>query len=320
MTTTMNEHLDRYLAQREAFGTGLSRRPVRDLGNFAAFATAKGQSHITTALYQRWQEQSARVSQKTWSNRLSHVWVFARWLQSLEPACEIPPRGLVQGHYRRPAPYIYSDEEIIKIVREASKLPSANGLRGITCSTLLGLLAATGLRHGEALGLDDGDVDTDECVIHVRKSKNGSERAIPITSCTAERLVGYQILRDRVWGVSSERAFFRSWLSDRRLQGQDGRRIFARVGQIIGLREKRSDGRTGKGPRIHDLRHTFATRTIIRWLRTGRNPDHEIYKLTTFLGHKLPCYTYWYLEAVPEIMTLTMRQAEKAIGYGREDS
>ena len=315
--TTMNEHLDRYLAQREAFGTGLSRGPVRDLRTFAAFAAAEGQGHITTALCQRWQEQTAPACQSTWSSRLAHVRVFARWLQSLEPACEIPPKRLVSGCIRRPAPYIYSDEEIIKLVREASKLPSENGMRGPTCSTLFGLLAVTGLRHGEALGLDDGDVDTDEGVIHVRHCKNGSERVIPISSCTAERLRDYLILRNRVWGVSSERAFFRSWTNGGRLKGTSSRRNFARLGQAIGLREKQSSRKHGIGPRLHDLRHTFATRTIIGWLRTGRNPDHEIHKLTTFLGHKQTCDTYWYLEAVPEIMTLTMRQAETVIGYGR---
>lgn len=318
--TTMNEHLDRYLAQREAFGTGLSRRPVRDLGNFAAFATAEGQSHITTALYQRWQEQSARVSQKTWSSRLAHVRVFARWLQGLEPACEIPPRGLVQGHYRRPAPYIYSDEEITKLVTSAFELPSASGLRGPTCSTLFGLLSVTGLRVGEALGLDDGDVDTEGRVLHVKHGKNGNQRVIPISSCTAERLSDYKNLRDNVLGTSTEQAVFRSWKSGQRLPFMTVEYSFVRLSQVIGLREKPSDGGYGKGPRLHDLRHTFATRTIIGWLRTGLNPDHEIYKLTTFLGHKLPCYTYWYLEAVPEILTMTMRQAEKAIGYGREDS
>ncbi len=316
--TTMNEHLERYLAQREAFGTGLSCRPVRDLSNFAAFATAEGQSHITTSLFQRWQEQSAQVSQQTWSKRLSHVRVFARWLQSLEPACEIPQRGLVQGRYRRPAPYIYSDEEITKLVTGALELPSPNGLRGATCSTLFGLLSVTGLRLGEALGLDDGDVDTDEYMIHVRHGKNGNERVIPITSCTAERLIEYQILRGTILGVSSERALFRSWTDGRRLNGSTGRRNFAHLSQAIGLREKQSSYRHGIGPRLHDLRHTFATRTIIGWLCTGHNPDHEIYKLTTFLGHKETCDTYWYLEAVPEIMTLTMRQAENIIGYGRD--
>ena len=315
--TTMNGHLDRYLAQREAFGTGLSYDSIRHLRPFATYATSEGQSHITTELFLRWKEESGFEGHQAWSKRLSHVRVFARWLQSLEPMCEIPPRGLISVRIRRPAPYIYSDEEIIKIVREASKVPSANGLRGITCSTLFGLLAVTGLRHGEALGLDDGDVTTDECVIHVRHSKNGCERVIPITPCTAERLVGYQLLRNRVLGVSSERALFRSWISGRRLNGSASRRCFARVGQAIGLRDKPTNGGCGTGPRVHDLRHTFATRTIIGWLRTGRNPDHEIHKLTTFLGHKKPEHTYWYLEAVPEIMTLTMRQGEKVIGYGR---
>ncbi len=140
---------------------------------------------------------------------------------------------------------------------------------------------------------------------------------IPITPYTAERLVRYQLLWNRVLGVSSERALFRSWISGRRLVRKTSAKNFARVGQAIGLRDKPKNGGCGTGPLVHDLRHIFATRTIIGWLRTGRNPDHEIHKLTTFLGHKKPEHTYWYLEAVPEIMTLTMRQDEKVIGYGR---
>lgn len=315
--TTMNEHLARYLAQREVFGTGLSHGSVTILKSFAAYVASEGQSHITTSLFLRWQEYSAQVSEQTRLTRLSHVRVFARWLQSLEPACEIPPRGLVQGHYRRPAPYIYSDEEITQIVRKASELPSANGLRGITCSTLFGLLAVTGLRIGEALGLEDGDVDVEEGVIHIRHGKSDRDRVIPVTSCTGEQLVAYRKARDEILGASTEQSLFRSWISGRRLRHATSYNNFTRLAQIIGLRGKRSDVRHGTGPRLHDLRHTFATRTIIEWLRTGRNPDHEIYKLTTFLGHKKPAYTYWYLEAVPEIMTLTMRQAETGIGYGR---
>ena len=316
--TTMNEHLERYLAQREAFGTGLSYSAENVLRNFAAFATTVGQGHVTTDLFLCWKEQCPPAGTNAWSRKLSHVRVFARWLQSLDPACEVPPKGLMPKNNRRPVPYIYSDEEITTIVTEAVNLPSVNGLRGPTCSTLFGLLAVTGLRPGEAIGLDDGDVDITEGVLHVRYGKNGNQRVIPITPCTAERLVTYQRLRDNVLIVTSETSLFRSWQSGRRIGRSVVKENFVRVGQNIGLREKPLDKSHGTGPRLYDLRHTFATRTIIEWLRTGRDPDREIYKLTNFLGHRRPSDTFWYLEAVPEIMILTMRQAENVIGYGRE--
>ncbi len=315
--TTMNEHLNRYLAQREHFGTGLSYSAVNCLKNFTAFATADRQSHVTTELFLRWTEQSEPVSNKTLSKKLSFIRVFARWLQSFEAACEVPPRGLFPRTNRRPMPYIYSDEEIAKIIAEAAKLPSYTDLRGPTCSMLFGLLATTGLRIGEALGLDDGDVDTEDCLIHVKHGKNGEQRLVPITSCTAERLEAYQKLRDRVWGVTTEQALFRSWKWGQRLAHGVVEDNFAWVCMKTGVRAKRQDKLSGTGPRLHDLRHTFATRTIIDWLRTGRHIDRELYKLSIFLGHKNLGCTYWYVEAVPEVMVLIMQRAEGLIGKGR---
>ena len=166
---------------------------------------------------------------------------------------------------------------------------------------LFGLLATTRLRLGEALGLDDGDVDTGEGSIHVTHGKNGAQLLVPIVSCTAERLVAYQKVRDRVWGMTTEQALFRSWKGGQRL--------------VHGAVE---DKWVGTGSHWHDLRHTFATRTIIDGLRTGRHSDQELSKLSTFLGPKNPGNTYWYVEAMPEVMVLIMQRAEGLIGKGRE--
>ena len=214
-------------------------------------------------------------------------------------------------------PSIYSDEEIAKIIAEATKLPSYTDLRGPTCSMLFGLLATTGLRLGEALGLDDGDVDTEDGLIHVKHGKNGEQRLVPITSCTAERLVDCQKLRDRVWGVTTEQALFRSWKGRQRLAHGVVESNFARLCMKTGVRAKRQEKRSGTGPRWHDLRYTFATRTIIDGLRTGRHIDRELSKLAIFLGPKNLGCTYWYVEAVPEVMVLIMPRAEGLIGKGR---
>ena len=315
--TTMNEHLDQYLAQREALGTGLSSRSSRELKYFADFAMTEGQSYVTDDLFLRWKDYSATVGRKRIAYSVSTVRVFAKWLQAIEPLCEVPSKNVILIKKKRQPPYIYKNEEIANIVTEAAELPSYNGLRGPTYAVLFGLLAVTGLRVGEALGLDDSDVDTNECVLHIKHGKNGDQRLIPITSCTAERLVAYQRVRDGVWGGTTEQSFFRSWKSGQRIGYGTTQSNFAWLGQKIGLREKRQDRLTGTGPRLHDLRHTFATRTIISWLRKGYNIDREIYKLSTFLGHTCPSSTYWYLEAVPEIMALTMRRAEGLFDSGR---
>lgn len=239
---TMKEHLERYLAQREAFGTGLSYSTVCGLKRFTSFATVEDQSYVTAQLFLRWKEQSEPLCNNSLLKRLSDIRVFARWLQSLEPLCEVPPLKLISGRDKRSSPYISSDEEITKLVTSAFELPSASGLRGPTCSTLFGLLSVTGLRLGEALGLDDGDVDTEGRVLHVKHGKNGPQRVLPITSCTAERLSDDKNLRDNILGMSTEQALFRSWKSGQRLPVMTVEYNFVRLSQVIGLREKPSDG------------------------------------------------------------------------------
>lgn len=193
------ERVEQHLAQRKAFGAGLSPGAVRELKAFAAFAANGDAGRVTTALFLDWKDQRpGAASRQTWSYRLSHVRAFARWLKSLEPRTEVPPHGLIRRNRKRPQPHIHTDEELADIVAAASRLPSSLGLRGPTCATLFGLLAVTGLRIGEAVGLDDGDVDTREAVLQVRHAKNNRRRTVPITACAAGRLVGYRSLRDRI--------------------------------------------------------------------------------------------------------------------------
>ena len=310
------ERVEQYLFQREALGTGLSPSPVNELRRFAAFADDAGAGLVTTRLFLDWKtRRPGAASRQSWSYRLSHVRTFARWLQSLEPATEVPPQGLVPRGRSRPRPYIYTDDEIAGLVAGAARLPSPSGLRGPTYATLFGLLAVTGLRVGETLALDDGDIDTGGAVVDVRHAKNGRNRILPIARCTADRLAEYRSLRDRALDVLDSPAFF---------VGERGRRVriataednFARVSQAIGLREPPPSGRRGTGPRLHDLRHTMAVRTLIDWYRSGADPDREMYKLSTWLGHASPDETYWYLEAVPELLDLATRRAELAITRG----
>jgi integrase len=222
---------------------------------------------------------------------------------------------LIAGKLRRTRPYIYSDAEVAAIVTHAAKLPSRYGLRGWTCSTLFGLIAITGLRINEALKLDEDDVDLDDGVITARFAKNGKARFVPISPGSVARLGAYRAERTRLLGTTIG-AFFRN---------DDGRRPtsdwaehnFARVSQEIGLRETQRFGRDGRGPRIHDLRHTFAVKTIIDWYRKGLDPDREMLKLSTYLGHVTPDHTYWYIEAVPELLQLAAVRAERALMEGQ---
>ena len=310
------ERVELYLFRREALGTGLSPSPVHELRRFAVFADDAGARHVTTELFLDWKaRRPGAASRQTWFYRLSHVRTFARWLQSLEPGTEVPPQGLIPRGRSRPRPYIYTDDEIAGVVAGAARLPSPRGMRGPTYATLFGLLAVTGLRVGETLALNDDDVDTSEAVVHVRHAKNGRNRILPIAWCTADRLAEYRSLRDRVLHVIDTPAFF---------VGERGQRVriataennFAWVSQEIGLRKPQPSGRRGTGPRLHDLRHTMAVRTFIDWYRSGVDPDREMYKLSTWLGHASPAETYWYLEAVPELLELATQRAERVVAQG----
>ncbi|MGH6837505.1 MAG: tyrosine-type recombinase/integrase [Methylocella sp.] len=305
--SALSRELDRYLTIRRSLGYELDTAE-RILRRFIAFAEQQGADHISTDLFLRWQNAFGRANRQTWAGRLGIVRLFAQWLHGINPGHEVPPQALIPSRYRRTRPYIYSDEEIRRIIDAAAALPSINGIRALTCSTLFGLIAVTGLRISEAISLDVGDVDLETGVITLRRGKLGKTRLLPLSDSTTARLTAYAKERDRLLGARPE-SFF---VSERGERPTDcGTRYnFASVCQIIGLRPAEKFNRHGCGPRIHDLRHTFAVRTLVDWYRTGKDPAREMIKLTTYLGHSDPAHTYWYIEAVPELLELASRRAE----------
>jgi integrase len=232
-------------------------------------------------------------------------------MHGIDQRHEVPPQALIPGRQRRPRPYIYSEEEIRCIVEAAAELPSINGIRALTCSTLFGLIAVTGLRVSEALSFDVADVDLEAGLLTLRRGKLGKARLLPVSDSTTIRLFAYAKERDRLLG-GPPKPFF---VSDRgrRLTDCGARYSFAAVCQTIGLRPAEKFGRHGHGPRIHDLRHTFAVRTLVNWYRTGKDPAREMIQLATYLGHANPAHTYWYIEAVPELLDLASRRAESEV-------
>jgi len=237
---------------------------------------------------------------------------FAQWLHGLDPRHEVPPPDLLPHCSRRQRPFIYSQDQIRRIVEAAAELPSQNGIRSLTYPILFGLIAVTGLRVSEALSLGVGDIDLRAGVITVLHGKFGKERLVPVAETTRLRLRDYASERDRLLGRRPP-TFFVSDKGDP-LTDCAARYNFAHVCQAIGLREPQRFNRHGRGPRIHDLRHSFAVHTLIGWYRTGQDPDREMIKLITYLGHSTPAHTYWYIEAVPELLELASRRAETSLG------
>lgn len=207
MIKSITQYVEQYLYQRQYLGTALSSSAVRELHNFASFADDRGAKTVTSNLFLDWKQHYGSASTQSWAGRLSHVRTFARWLQSIDPNTEVMPMGLVPRHRRRPQPYIYTDEQIAQIVNRTMQLESPSGLRGVSYATLFGLIAATGLRISEALGLDDSDVDTEAGVLQFRSAKNTCSRVIAVSPSTAARLAEYRSFRDRFSDSCKDAAF-----------------------------------------------------------------------------------------------------------------
>src|ERR1051325_2069042 len=304
----LHEAVTQYLQLRRNLGY-LLREPGRMLYSFAALAERQKASHITVDLALRWAQQPADASPATWAVRLQTVRRFAIWLSATDPRTEVPPLGLLRGRYERKRPYIYSDAEIANLVRTAGQLPSGAGLKGRTLATIFGLLAVTGMRISEALALDRQDVDLPEGILRIRRSKFGKSRLVAVHESTRQILVDYARERDRVVPRPTGAAFFLCEGGGRVTQWSC-RYNFAKVSRQVGLRLATKDRRHGHGPRLHDMRHRFAACTLLNWYRAGVDVEREIPKLAIYLGHVHINETYWYLEAVPELLELASCRLE----------
>jgi integrase len=307
---TLREASEQYLRLRRELGYKL-REPAGLLRNFVAFAEREGADHVSTDLALRWAQQSPGAQPATWAGRLGVVRRFAVWLSAKDRRTEVPPAGLLPCRYRRKRPYLYSDKEIENIVRAAGRLPSAAGLKGRTFATIFGLLAVTGLRVSEALALDRQDVDLKEGILRVRRTKFGKSRLVAVHESTRQILADYARARDRVVQRPATEAFFLSERG-RRVTEWAARYNFAKVSREVGLRAATTNCRHGRGPRLHDMRHRFAICTLLGWYRAGTDVEREIPKLATYLGHVHVNETYWYLEAIPELLELATRRLESA--------
>ena len=314
--STIREALTQYIALRRALGSKLAE-PAKTLGQFLDFLEREGSECITSALALRWAMEPKNVQRATWARRLSMVRQFAAWLSTIDSRTEVPPHRLLTARRRRNTPHIFTEQEIGRLMAEAGHLESSTGLRALTYTTLIGLLVATGLRPGEALALDRSDVDLDNGILSIRQTKFGKSRFVPVSDSTRAALKNYATKRDILDARHRTDAFL---VSERgaRLSGSAARRTFANISRAVGVRADTGTRRIGRGPRLQDFRHRFATRKLIEWYRSGLDVGRELPKLTTYLGHVDVAHTYWYLEAVPELLQLaTERLGGRRAGGGK---
>lgn len=300
---TLREALTSYLRLRRQLGFEMPQ-DGRLLEGFVGFLERAGAERITTELALQWARMPAHAHPHYWHQRLSVVRGFARHLATIDPASEVPSKDLLPSHRPRIAPYIYTEQEIEALMAAAGKLKPS--LRAARHRTLIGLLAVTGMRPGEALALDRHDVDLRRGLVHVRAGKQHKQREVPLHPSTVRALRDYTRLRDTRFPAPSTPAFFIG-ARGRRMPRGELNRTFTSLIRDTGL-----DGRGARArPRPHDLRHALAVHTILDWLDAGENIDRRMPLLSAFLGHVDPASSYWYLEAVPELLERVSRRLEQ---------
>lgn len=309
---TLRRAVQEYLSLRRSLGFKL-HKTGKALLDFVTFMEQHRASYITQALALAWAQQPLNVQPAHWAQRLSFVRGFARHRSATDPRTQIPPQGLLPFHPKRARPYLYSDHEIQSLLRAALKMPcryERSELQPWTYYCLFGLLSVSGLRVGEARNLELKDVDLKAAVLTIRGAKFGKSRLVPLHATTCKVLADYITRRNRHWAgrpVSSY-LFVSSW--GNRLDDGAIHRTFYALSRQIGLRGV-SDSH---GPRLQDMRHAFATNTLVRWYKSHQDPERRLPILSAYLGHVHVADTQWYLSASPELMREAMRRLEHRWG------
>lgn len=300
--SALHQACDDYLALRRALGFKLKRHG-RLPPDLVAHLHAAGETTVTIRLALEWATQPAGHPQE-WAVRLSIVRGFARYLRTLDGRAEVPPADLLPRCRRRPTPYLYSDAEIVALLAATGTLRFP--LTRATYRTLIGLLAVSGMRVGEAIGLDRADVDFSTGCVTVRGGKFGASRELPLHTSTLRALWEYSTVRDRRWPRPTSPAFFLS-AAGTRLFYANVYKTFRGLLEEADLRQVAASSR----PRIHSLRHTFAVTTLSDWYRADLDVPALMPRLSGYLGHAAPAWTFWYLQATPELLGLAAERLER---------
>jgi integrase/recombinase XerD len=302
MTAALHDALGDYLTMRRALGYRLVR-PEKLRNQFLDHIDAAGATTVTSDAALAWSCLPAGGDVNWWAYRLSVLRGFATYLYTLDPTTEIPATDLLPWRARRASPYLYSTADIAALLTAAQSLSTP--LRRATIATLIGLLAVTGMRVGEAIALDRADLDKQHGLLVVRHGKFGKTRELVLHDSTVTALRNYLRDRDRLHPALSSPALLISTAGTRLLYG-NVHWTFHRLVQQAGLVARSASCR----PRIHDLRHSFAVAAMLDAYATGQDGQVRLTLLSTYLGHVDPAGTYWYLSASPELLALAGQRLE----------
>ena len=299
----LRQALDDYLTMRRRLGYKLER-PEKLLAQFLAYLDEVGSESVTVEHALAWARLPAEADLSWWSFRLSVVRGFAAYLHTLDPAAEVPAAELLPWRRRRATPYLYTDAEIAALLAACAGLRCP--LRVATYRTLIGLLAVSGLRVGEAIRLDRSDLDLERGLLLVREGKFGKSRELPLHATAVRALRTYLRRRQPLQPGPQAEALFVS-LAGTRLRYSNVNWTFLRLVRRAGLEPRSATCR----PRLHDLRHSFAVRAMLDAYRDDGDVQARVPLLSTYLGHVDPAATYWYLSAAPELLALAGQRLER---------
>jgi integrase/recombinase XerD len=303
---TLRDRIQPYLQLRRSLGFKL-QADGRYLVDFVTFMEERRASYVTHQHALDWACIRPTLRPATWAGRLTVVRCFARYLMSFDSRTQVPLMTALPHETRRARPHLYTDSQIRGILHAALQLPSSNVLWPQTLHCLIGLLSLTGMRVGEACNLELRDVDLQARVLTIRGAKFGKSRLVPLHQSTSEVLSIYIQRRKRHWQGRCPIPYLFGGITGKKLWVTDVGRVFRLISHQVGLRNA---GDT-HGPRLHDLRHRFATGTLVSWYHSGQDPECRLPLLSAYLGHAHCSDTYWYLNHSPELMKEAVRRLEK---------
>ncbi len=307
--SALRQALAGYLSMRRALGYTLDKAE-RLLGQFITFTEDRGEDHLTTETALAWATQPVGADASWTPRRLAEVRLFARHLHAIDPVTEVPPVDLLPGRTRRATPYLYAPQEISDLMKATTILRGSH-LRA-TYRTLIGLLAVTGMRIGEAIGLDTDDFDAAGGILTVRNGKFGKSRELPLHPTTVTVLDDYLRRDDRPRQTAMPTLL--SYSAGRRLRYRNVQPTFSKLLRHCGIAPRSAACR----PRIHDVRHGFAANTLVDAYCEVGEPGARLAILSTYLGHVDPASTYWYLSAAPELLDLAGDRLERHLERDEE--
>ena len=309
MKKSVFKGIEDYIQLRRSFGFSYEQGAV-NLRSLSSFLKRQRKKFINTRTVLDWLESHPQASSMQQSTRLSHANAFALYWKAFESKTEIPDRDICNHPPRRARPYIYSALECKKILKGCFQMSIPTGvpskLYARAYYALYGLIMTTGLRRWEAVNLRREHIDLQKATLFVEITKFRKSRMIPLDFTTVLQLQAYAKIRDKLVAHPKTDHFFLSSptraISDDMIYYR-----FVRICHEAGIKPSVQ----GKGPRLHDLRHTFAVRVIQRWLREGKNIHELMPLLSTYMGHDHPSDTYWYLTGIPEILKYGLHKDQR---------